>query len=596
MDIHATLSLFTIPSGETHVSTNWYFSNDSDFATTIHESLADTINKTNYDVTIGGTGPIYVRAQVVTNMGSIAIADASVVALTTTPLPNINILGYPHSVATSPVINIGNFNSSVSGNTHVSTNWIIFNSQNDIVWSSLNNTVQLTTITIPNGVLVENTAYVLKVNYVGSIEDSPFSRLPLSVGIADGTLVPIIATPTLNVSGAPNAVPLAPALFGGAFSTIVGSDIHVSTDWIVEDMGGSTVWSSIGDTVNKTTITVPINTLLNNVSYRFILRYNGASVVSNYRTVTASTVAIGLGYWTTASPIVTERRGHSGSMLSGGRAFIVGGQNSLGNRDNTRLYLPTTQVWVSRFDYPIPIRSHVQAPINASLDEILVIGGIGNAGSVNLVHKYNPASNTWLSRAPYISIIHDHSCSILLAGTQLWNGTILSQGGVLVVGGVSGSTVNHCNIYNTALNTWITSAAYPMVIADHSQSTLHDGTVLVSGGVSSGPSLRAECYIYDPTTNLWTQTGSLPAPIEDHAQCTLANGRVLITGGVTTGAFTTELSHTYNPAVGTWSPAADYPFPVEDHVLINLDDGSALGTCGLNAGNTPINIVRQYWP
>ena len=98
-----------------------------------------------------------------------------------------------------------------------------------------------------------------------------------------------INTPTLTVEGAPNDIGEKPVLTSGAFSVFNGTDTHKSTDWVIEQ-SGTVVWSSMGDTTNKLSITVPAGYLVESTEYTFKVRHNGATYGSSaYVSVTGTT-------------------------------------------------------------------------------------------------------------------------------------------------------------------------------------------------------------------------------------------------------------------------------------------------------------------
>jgi|GEM_PF-6635468 len=98
-----------------------------------------------------------------------------------------------------------------------------------------------------------------------------------------------VQTPTVSVTGTPSDVPETPTISTSAFSVYNGTDTHASTDWIVKQ-GGTTVWSSIGDATNKTSITIPSGVLLVSTAYTFEARHNGATYgVSGYGSASGTT-------------------------------------------------------------------------------------------------------------------------------------------------------------------------------------------------------------------------------------------------------------------------------------------------------------------
>lgn len=110
---------------------------------------------------------------------------------------------------------------------------------------------------------------------------------PFSIEVLPASALP----PTLTVQGAPDAVPETPTLTASAFESAPSGDTHASTDWRVRRVSdGVVVWSSIGDTVNKTSITVPAGNLVISEEYDFEVQYNAtASASSGWVTVRATT-------------------------------------------------------------------------------------------------------------------------------------------------------------------------------------------------------------------------------------------------------------------------------------------------------------------
>lgn len=90
-----------------------------------------------------------------------------------------------------------------------------------------------------------------------------------------------INEPVLTVEGAPNNIGEKPVLTSSAFSVYNGTDIHTSTDWVIEQ-SGTEVWSSMNNTVNKLSITVPAGFLVEGTQYLFKVRHNGSIYGSSY--------------------------------------------------------------------------------------------------------------------------------------------------------------------------------------------------------------------------------------------------------------------------------------------------------------------------
>lgn len=84
--------------------------------------------------------------------------------------PTVTVTGTPTSVPETPTITATAFTTiPAEQDTHFSTDWEVRKvSDNSLVWSSYNNTVNKTSIAVPAGVLLVSTEYVFKVRYNGN--------------------------------------------------------------------------------------------------------------------------------------------------------------------------------------------------------------------------------------------------------------------------------------------------------------------------------------------------------------------------------------------------------------------------------------------
>ena len=148
--------------------------------------------------------------------------------------------------------------------------------------------------------------------------------------------------------------------------------------------------------------------------------------------------------------------------------------------------------------------------------------------------------------------------------------TLLANGNVVVIGGLSGTAVlNNAEIYNptgTSFGTW-TAVANTMtsprrghtatLLAVPGNSTLNNQVLVVGGnnGGSTNVSVNT-AQVFNGTTT-WTAAGTLAATRESHTATALANGNVLIAGGktVASGGGTTfpQTTQVFNAASGAGS-------------------------------------------
>ena len=91
---------------------------------------------------------------------------------------------------------------------------------------------------------------------------------------------PSITAPTNGATGQMDTF----TITSSAFGVTNGSDTHASTDWEIWTGAGRTgtrVWSSLANTTNKTSITVPSGSLAVSTTYYIAVRYNGTTYGSS---------------------------------------------------------------------------------------------------------------------------------------------------------------------------------------------------------------------------------------------------------------------------------------------------------------------------
>jgi hypothetical protein len=138
--------------------------------------------------------------------------------------PFIYVDGYPDNVASGPKLTSSGFVPIGSAQTHDATSWAIYDLNGNIIWNSLNDTINLLEITIPFGTLESNTEYLFLVKYHGSINDS--SR----VGTRAKTSESFIQPPVLSCASAGNE--------GSNFKVII-SNYNAAMTYFITATSGS---------------------------------------------------------------------------------------------------------------------------------------------------------------------------------------------------------------------------------------------------------------------------------------------------------------------------------------------------------------------
>ncbi len=126
---------------------------------------------------------------------------------------------------------------------------------------------------------------------------------------------------------------------------------------------------------------------------------------------------------------------------------------------------------------------------------------------------------------------------------------------------------------------WVQTGAMNVARAAFATIALHDGRVLVAGGITVGGVPTTSAEIYDPATGHWTATGSMTTPHVYPVATVLRDGRVLIAGGFSSGEpGGTALSNAeiYNPTTGTWAPTGSMDVPRFLATIAPLPDGKTL--------------------
>src|SRR5438128_1012341 len=108
--------------------------------------------------------------------------------------------------------------------------------------------------------------------------------------------------------------------------------------------------------------------------------------------------------------------------------------------------------------------------------------------------------------------------------------TLLSNGKVLIVGGLGNGGLNSAHLYDPFTGRWSIEGYLSVVRWQHTATLLPNGKVLIVGGfTNTGISKSAE--LYDSATGQWSQTSSLDVAREVHTATLLPNGRILAAGG-----------------------------------------------------------------
>ncbi len=170
----------------------------------------------------------------------------------------------------------------------------------------------------------------------------------------------------------------------------------------------------------------------------------------------------------------------------------------------------------------------------------------------------------------------------MLAPRSGHSATLLHDGRVLIAGGMvrNGQFLDTTELYDPAKQTFTSSGRMSTRRVGPAAALLHDGRVLIAGGWSEGPTDTAE--VYDPATGKFSPLPSMTSRRARPLATTLPDGRVLITGG-TRGEDREGLraAEIFDPATNKFSAIGDMKDGRIMHTATLLQDGAVLITGGM---------------
>lgn len=212
---------------------------------------------------------------------------------------------------------------------------------------------------------------------------------------------------------------------------------------------------------------------------------------------------------------------------------------------------------------------------------------------------FDPIKSSWFTVSNMTTTRAEHGQSTLL------DGRVLVTGGVPDAHSPEWSAVRSTEFFDPRAVTWRGGAQMIQNRCGHGQSTLLDGRVLVTGGFlhsvpRSGEALDS-AEVFDPRRQQWFAVANLPIPLGHHAQSTLRDGRVLLTGGLTSyhDSEMTSYSLIYDPRANAWTMGSCLLNPRGNHTQSTLLDGRTL-ICGGSHKDSrkdmPTNIIEFFHP
>lgn len=298
--------------------------------------------------------------------------------------------------------------------------------------------------------------------------------------------------------------------------------------------------------------------------------------------------------WTAVTPLPAPRYQHTGSVLQDGKVLIAGGKDQTDHPTPSALiYDPATNAWSEAAPMNEARFAHTATVLADG--RVLTLGGWGgpypNYVDLASAELYDPAANAWHPAAPIKGV---------LQGIVLHTATLLLDGKVLVVGGVSGpAKLSSAELYDSATNSWTATGGMAQLRSAHTAVVLPGGDVLIAGGASIADVGLASAERYDHTSGKFSSVGSMTFARGDQSAVLLPGGKVLVAGGRSKwfpfpDALTT--AERFDPSTNSWSLAQPLKFGRGNHTAERQLGGGSLVAGGAGFLFAPLASAELYSP
>jgi N-acetylneuraminic acid mutarotase len=239
------------------------------------------------------------------------------------------------------------------------------------------------------------------------------------------------------------------------------------------------------------------------------------------------TTAASPGYLRRTANMTEARASHTITLLADGRAFVAGG---FAGDDREAFPFHTTEFFdpsTNRFTRG-PDMSQGRSGHTATLlsdGRVFIMGGWTDAaGTFGTAEIDDPSG----SRAP--------QTLAPITARAAHTATTLRDGRILIVGGVDRNDVElaSAELFDPKTGKFAPAGEMSVARAAHTATLLGDGRVAIVGG-SNGryPNMNVQrsVEVYDPATNRFSVAGALHVARQKHGAVLLEDGRVLVVGG-----------------------------------------------------------------
>lgn len=130
--------------------------------------------------------------------------------------------------------------------------------------------------------------------------------------------------------------------------------------------------------------------------------------------------------------------------------------------------------------------------------------------------------------------------------------------------------------------------------AGHTATRLHDGKILIAGGLQKTGIASATAEIFDPQTKLFLPTASMSVTRVGHTATLLPSGNVLIVGGEDSSGKPHSSTEVFNTEKGGFVTGSSISAARSNHQATLLNDGKVLISGGTGSHNSALDIAEIY--
>ncbi len=220
--------------------------------------------------------------------------------------------------------------------------------------------------------------------------------------------------------------------------------------------------------------------------------------------------------------------------------------------------------------------------------KVLMVGGISTAAAVT-AELYDPATGNWTATGNLNTPRYNH------VALRLPNGKVLVAGGE----GTDRRNLSSAELYDPATGVWTLAGTMNAAREMPSATLLPSGKVLLAGGEAVDNAVGNTTELYDPITGSWSLTGTMSAAREGHTATLLPNGKVLVAsgfGGTLTNPTLHSSSELYDSTTGSWTPTGSLGTARPFLKSVLLTNGKVLSVGGSNFVSASYNTAELYDP